>query len=275
MVGKVFYLLLLSSFLQFLVIDAISYDEDTTITLDEADAIEKLRHLVRSKLPHKYMEASIFLVKWARAQDFDVIAAEEALLKHIDWRAKHKIDQIDDEDWEDCKTDSPWNLDGVDKTGKPLVQIDLKTWKSVTKATENGLRDRIARWLFKYMEDATKIIRKSQSEGKKVARFTFMLDVEGFNVADFGCPQCIQVYAMAAEALSQQYPGSVDEMIFTNSSDEFSKMLNTYIIPVVSKNMRKAIKIYGMDREVWRKELLKFIDEDQLLPAFGGTMRAE
>jgi len=268
------YLLLLTSFIQFIAISADSYEEDTTITLDEADALQKFQGLVaKIKLPHEYMEKSIFLVKWLRANNFDVNAAVEKLVKHIEWRAENKIDKIDDEDWQDFQEKFTYTLGGADKEGRPLVQMIIKDW-NVTIAMASGQGDRLTRWFYRYMEASTKRVRSLQKEGKKISRFSIIADADGFNPVDHGCPSCMSMYITVAKALDQQFPESLNKLYVVNASQYYRDAINK-IWPTLSKRSQKALKVYGTDSDIWKKALSKIIDDDELLPAFGGTMKTE
>jgi len=268
------YLLLLTSFIQFIAISATSYEEDTTITLDEADALQKFRGLVaKIKLPHEYMEKSIFLVKWLRANNFDVNAALEKLVKNIEWRAENKMDKIDDEDWKDFQEKFTYTIGGADKEGRPLVQMIFKDW-NVTKVIESGQGDRFARWHYKYMEDLTKHVRSLQKEGKKVSRFSMIADADGFNQVDHGCPSCMEMYITISKGLDQQFPESLNKLYIVNASKYYRDAIDK-IWPTLSKRSQRALKVYGTDSDIWKLALLKAIDDDNLIPDFGGTMKME
>jgi len=234
---RILYLFVLSSFIQF--IGATSYEEDTTITLDQAEALEKFRGLVaKIKLPHSYMEESIFLVRFLRAQNFDVNAAQEQLLQHFEWRKENRIDQLDDEDWSDFQENFPWNLDGVDKEGRPLVQIVIKDSWNATKALENGQGDRLARWVYKFLEDASKLVRSLQKEGKKVTRFSEVADTDGFSPVDHACPACIAVWLKITTAFTQQYPECFDKILVVNAQEPYRDLVRK-MWPTLSKDLQK------------------------------------
>lgn len=99
---------------------------------------------------------------------------------------------------------------------KKVVQIILRDW-DIRQAVISGRRNRLIRWIYKYFEDATKLVRQFQSEGKNVTQFSMILDAEGFNPVTHGCPLCMSIYLTIAGAYEEHYPGSIDKIQVVNS----------------------------------------------------------
>jgi methionyl-tRNA synthetase len=66
------------------------------------------------------------------------------------------------------------------------------------------------------------------------------------------------------------YPNSAFHTFMVNVPRSFDAIFQL-MQPIMSESTKKAIKLFGYDKEEWGRELLKEIAEDQLLPAFGGT----
>jgi hypothetical protein len=52
---------------------------DLSITYNQKVALDKFKELVGPRLPHDYMSEDIYLIRWLRAKNFDIPAAEKML----------------------------------------------------------------------------------------------------------------------------------------------------------------------------------------------------
>ncbi len=51
------------------------------------------------RLDKDYQKSDIYLIRWLRAKNFNIRAAEEMLVSDLKWRKNEKMDNIDQEDW--------------------------------------------------------------------------------------------------------------------------------------------------------------------------------
>jgi hypothetical protein len=51
------------------------------------------------RLDKDYQKSDIYLIRWLRAKNFNIRAAEEMLIADLKWRKNEKMDNIDQEDW--------------------------------------------------------------------------------------------------------------------------------------------------------------------------------
>ncbi|CAL8109877.1 unnamed protein product [Orchesella dallaii] len=272
MIRKIFHLcvLIVSLCQSISVVHAVSFEEDISLSTNQAEILTKFRQRVLPMLPKKYMEENIYLIRWLRARNFNMDRAEEMLRQHLKWRSDNQLDQIDDEEWQDFETDYPLNKKGLDKNGRPLVQILFGEW-DLRKAAVTGRTDRLIRWIYKYFEDATKLVRKYQADGKNVTQFTLIMDADGFSTISHACPLCMRVYFAISNIYEEHYPGSVDKIHIVNTPEPF-RVIVRLLWPLLSQNTRQAINMMGTNRREWQSQLTKNVKTDQLLPSFGGTL---
>ncbi|ODN02368.1 SEC14-like protein 2 [Orchesella cincta] len=241
---------------------SVSFEEDTRLTASQAETLAKFQQRVKPILPHKYMEDSIYLVRFLRARQFDLDRAEEMLRKNLKWRSDNKIDDIDNEDWDLFESEYPVNQNGFDKQGRPLVQVPMGEW-NIRRAAVTGRMDRLIRWVHKFFEDGAKRVRNLQSNGKNVTQFTILLNLEGFSPVTTACPICMPFFFSIIRSFEENYNGNVDKF-HTVQVIEVGRVLIRLVWPVISENTRKTIVTWGTNRNEWRTGLLKEIDDNQL-----------
>jgi hypothetical protein len=66
------------------------------------------------------------------------------------------------------------------------------------------------------------------------------------------------------------YPELTYSITLVNLPRTFEALLGL-MKPIMRESTRNAMRTFGYDKEEWRRELLKEIADDQLMPALGGS----
>jgi len=122
------------------------------------------------------------------------------------------------------------------------------------------------------MEKATKLVREGQKQGKNITRFDYVLNLDGFNMVQHGCPRCMLTIFDVLRSYEQFYPGMIDKIVIINAPPTIRVLMGPVVRSAVSGGTLGSVnlKIIGTNRAEWRKYLQRFIDEDQLTEDFGG-----
>ncbi|OXA56328.1 SEC14-like protein 2 [Folsomia candida] len=243
-------------------------DEDLTLTHSEKLTLDKFKERVSHKLPHKYMQEDIYLVRWLRARKFNVEAAEQMLMENVAWRSKNKMDSVNEEDWSDLEPDFRYSIEGCDNEGRPVVSVFLGDW-DIRKAILAGKSKRLMRYIDHLVEEVTSLVRSSQERGMNITQWTLILDMNNYNLAQHGCLQCIPIQLHFLRTLQQHYPGDVHKLHVINTPQVFTPVLQL-MKPLFSERARKILTFFGRDKEEWQNVLLRDIARDKLTQNFGG-----
>ncbi|CAL8068094.1 unnamed protein product [Orchesella dallaii] len=244
-------------------------DEDLIITKSQKDALDKFKSRVLPILPRNYMKEDVYLIRWLRAKDFKIDEAERFLKADLKWRKSTKIETLRLEDFSDISSDYPVYVDTYDKNGAPVITAIAGQWNLRTVHL-SGLADRAQLFLDKVMDGAAAQVRRVQTEGKNVTRFLFLLNLEGFNLVEHGCPRCFLGIVTFLQSYESHFPGLTDKIVIFNAPPTV-QAVRPIVRQAISTHTRRHIKIFGSNKVEWRRYLLDFIDEDQLTEDFGGT----
>lgn len=67
----------------------------------------------------------IYLVRWLRAVNWNIMEAGVLLLENLRWRKDNKMDTILEEDWSKFEEKFPYFVEGCDKEGRPGKSLSL------------------------------------------------------------------------------------------------------------------------------------------------------
>ncbi|OXA52221.1 Patellin-2 [Folsomia candida] len=150
--------------------NGVSLNQDLTLTKSQKEALDKFKANVLPKLTKDYQKSDIYLIRWLRAKNFNVRAAEEMLMSDLKWRRAEKMDNIHTEDWSDMEEEFPWFMDGYDNEGKPILTANYDEW-DLRKGVVAGKLQRIMRWMTYAQESGVRRVRELQAEGKNVTQW--------------------------------------------------------------------------------------------------------
>ncbi|ODM89746.1 SEC14-like protein 2 [Orchesella cincta] len=250
--------------------NATNLEDELRITYDQKLAIDKLRGRVLPYLTESYMKEDLHMLRWLRATKFNVEEAQKRIIQNVKWRKQNKIATIHLEDFSDIADEFPYTFT-VDKQGQPVFIGFAGEW-DVRGAVLTGRAQRVIRYINQALEHGVKMVRDLQQEGKNVTRLNLIIDLDGFNIRQHGCVQCLFRILDFLLLYDNNYPGTADRVIFTNTPPTVAAAAEIVRANANSETM-KAIKLYGHDKNVWRKALLEFIDSSMLPEKLGGTRK--
>ncbi|CAL8099405.1 unnamed protein product [Orchesella dallaii] len=227
------------------------------------------REIVAARLPHDYMKEDIYLIRWLRAQNFDLKKSEQMLMTNLKWREDNKMDGIHEENWDDMEAEYPYHIEGLDKRGQPVVTGNIGDW-DLRRASVTGRIQRVLRYLDKAMDEATIRIREMQKEGKNVTQFVFIVNLDNFNLAQHTCGPCAAGFLQFLRSYENHFTGSADQIIMINVAPLFEFVLQV-VKSTVTPQTRDAMHVFGKNKPLWGKYVLEFIDKNQLTPEYGGV----
>ncbi|ODM91439.1 SEC14-like protein 2, partial [Orchesella cincta] len=204
--------------------NAVSVEQDLSLTKAEKLALDKFKQEVIHLMPEAYMKEDIYLIRWLRAKNLNQDQAKELLLENLRWRKMNNMSRIHQEDWSDLQEDYQYQIDSFDKTGRPIATLRFGEW-DIRRACVSGKAQRLTRYLYKALDEATAKVRSLQSEGKQVSQWTSVLDMEGYAVSTHGCFCCLGIYLSYATAYENHFPGSVHDIILVNTPSIFEVVL--------------------------------------------------
>jgi len=251
-----------------LLVGAVPVEQDLALTLEEKLALDQFRPMMNNTVTQDYMRHDIYLIKWLRAKNLDVPAADAALRNHLAWRAERHMDTIMQEDYQALNETYPI-YEGEDYEGRPVLAGDAGEW-DVRRGLISGLHAKGERFVYQQIEKACFKIREKQGKGENVTRFQAIFDLKGFNLAQHGCIQCVSSYVSILLAFQDHYPFMADNVIIVNAPPFFRVVLDI-LRPFAQPPLRGLVKRFGTDKEEWRKFVLNLIPPDQLPITLGGT----
>jgi hypothetical protein len=237
-------------------------------TIAEAEALEKFRPLAAPHLVRDEDRTDGFLIRWLRANDLDVLKAEQHLKNAQQWRKENQIDTILNETIVDWKPE-PFDITGFDREGHPILVPNIGAI-DVRKQVVRGNGKLFSRYGIQAIERA--LARRevaSKMFGKNVTQILIIADYSGFSLRQHACLSCIPYIQDLAIKIEKYYPEVAKEFIVIN--------LPRIAIPIfdVAKSLAprtgKIIKFFGADRAEWSNYLLSIVSPDQLSQQYGGT----
>ncbi|XP_035707355.1 SEC14-like protein 2 [Folsomia candida] len=251
------------------VCQAVSVQEDVTLTRKQKAVLDQFKESVKGRLPQEYMYEDIYLIRWLRAKDFRLKDAENMIMQNVAWRKENQMDNVLKEDWSDFRKEYKYWIDGVDKEGRPILIIDVGEW-DLRKASVTGQAKRLGRYIDSIYEEINEKVRTMRLvEGKNVTQYLHIFDLGGFNLAQMGCSTCIPLATRVVTTYETHYPGNQHKTVLVNTPGPFQTLLQI-LRPLMSQNTRDTQFIYGK-KEEGAEALLKDINADQLAVEFGGT----
>ncbi|CAL8068092.1 unnamed protein product [Orchesella dallaii] len=243
-------------------------DRDVLLTLKQKQALDAFKYRISPILPHDYMKEDIYLVRWLRARNFNIPQAEDMLKTHLRWRKATNMDRLRMKDFADISSKYPVYVDTFDKNGAPVIIAANGQW-DLREAHLTGNGQRLLLFIDKAMDEAASLIRKAQQEGKNVTRFHWVLNQEGFNLIQHGCPRCFLSIVHFLNSYENNFPGLMDKLIVINAPRSIQVVAP--IVRATSSTFESRVQLFSTNKAEWVKYLLEFIDEDQLTEEYGGS----
>jgi hypothetical protein len=249
--------------------DGKTYIEDLTLTASEKKSLDKFKEIVADRLPHEYMKHDAYLIRWLRAKYFNIRDAEKMLMDNVKWRKENNMDTIHQEDFSDIEKDYKYHLESRDKEGKPLLYVNGGNW-DLRNIAVTGKRERFNRYIDKTLDDACGLVRELGEKYKNVSQGMMILNIDGFNLVQHGCIQCIPVFLRILTQYEAHFPGCVDKIIVVNLPQAAEPILAA-ARAVFHPDTNKSLFIFAKNKSKWYPVLRQYFDNDQLPVELGGT----
>lgn len=136
------------------------------------------------------MKSDEYLILWLRQNHLDVGATKQALLATLKWRKDMNVNASVEEDFSDFDKKNPFNIDGIDKEGRPVLIAPSGSWRP-RQAALGGQIDRYHRFMTRTMlEIPLQKIESFHNAGKNVSQYILVFDLHGVNAREHLCLQC-------------------------------------------------------------------------------------
>ncbi|OXA44907.1 SEC14 cytosolic factor [Folsomia candida] len=246
-----------------------TFEEDVTLTLEQKILLDEFKERVVPDITKSYMKAELYLVKWLRSSRFDLDLAVERFRQNLQWRKDQSMDTIHSEDWSDMWNDDiRYYVDGRDKLGRPYALIEMRHI-DIRKLVLTGKGERYLRYLDKGVDDACQLVHEVSQRYGNVSRGNLLINLDGLNVAQHGCVRCIPYLIRALISFLDHQPECLDKTILVNAPAFIEQYFNL-AVSLVPKEIMGNLLILGTNWNVWKPELLKYFDPDQLPRSLGG-----
>ncbi|ODM90084.1 SEC14-like protein 2 [Orchesella cincta] len=249
---------------------SISVEKYLTMTSSQKNVLDQFREKVEPIITTSYMKLDTYLIQWLRARNFDIDSAEAMLRENIKWRKENGIDEMKNEDWSDISPDFHATFDTYDKTGRPIVVIDIYDW-DIRRSVLQGKGKRGLRYVMSRVENVTgQVYERQEKLGMNVTQIVVLGNAEGFNVIQHGCPVCLSLWIQFVQYIENYYPEVLDELIIIEATPAIQVVLEA-IRPFLTRSNREAIKVFGTNKAKWMPYLDNKISKEERRERYGGT----
>ncbi|XP_059531919.1 SEC14-like protein 4 isoform X2 [Myotis daubentonii] len=209
-----------------------------------------------------------FLLRWLRAQNFDLKKSEDMLRKHLEFRKQQDLDNI--LTWQPSEVIQRYDsggLCGYDYEGCP-VWFDIIGSLDPKGLLLSASKQELIRKRIKVCERLLQECElQSQKLGRKIETVLMVFDLEGLGLQHLWKP-AVEVYQQFFAIMEANYPETVKNLIIVRAPKLFPVAFNL-VKSFITEETRRKIVILGGN---WKQELPKFISPDQLPVEFGGTL---
>jgi len=239
----------------------------TLLSAKDKAAVSKFLPMVANQLPHDYMKVDTYLIRWIRAQQYDLTEAKDFLLRNIEWRKQNKMDEVVYNPKSAFAKEFPIQFPGLDRDGTPYYISD---WSGdVRRVTLAGKREAYSAFKGIAFELAERKAREVESSSNNT-EWIGIYDFKGLSAATHLCVQCMTTYVEHGIRYENNYPMQVKAFYIINAPRLFQPILQA-VSPVLGRTAERFYT-YGNELE-WKRVLLKAIPADQLPVKYGGTLK--
>ncbi|ODN05190.1 SEC14-like protein 2 [Orchesella cincta] len=244
-----------------------------SITDEENKKIVELRSKVEDLLLDEYTNGDLYLIRWLRARDLNLEAAETMLRNHYKWRAERKIDALLASSPDDYfpKNFPSW-LNGIDTKGRPVLCVPMADW-DVRLVVEDDrvaeFEDYINRLYERVMECIRKYNEKRKPDEEPITQFTCIVNWDKFSVRQTSNLKAVQTLLGCAAVYEAHYPEILAQAFFLNTNPVF-QILFALMKPILAPRTLSKIQCYGSNRSEWEPVVRAAVEEHQIPRQFGG-----
>eukprot|EP00743_Colponemidia_sp_Colp-15_P001514 GILK01001654.1.p1 GENE.GILK01001654.1~~GILK01001654.1.p1 ORF type:complete len:442 (+),score=79.64 GILK01001654.1:100-1326(+) len=211
-----------------------------------------------------------YLLKWLRARDYNVDAAELMLRNHFAWRAEFGTDKILDEGLpiDVLSRFYPNTYHGRCKDGS-LLYVERTGWIDVKSLERFSSTDQIVRWHVWMQEtQKAKFAEATKREGRPIEKVTSICDMTGMTMGKMN--KALYAILKSLSSIDQDnYPEQLNKLFVVNAPGIINVVWNV-VKPWLNPVTKSKIDIIGGSG---RDKLLAFIDADQLPDFLGGACK--
>jgi len=220
--------------------------------------IVEFRAMVEKDLPHPYMKSDAYLLRSLSANDFKLKESMDYLKKNLAWREVQKVDTILDEDWSDFRQRFPYDVNSVNKEGRPVLYYHYGIW-DISQEASSGDYKRLVRYMTaNMMEHADSKVRSNDD----ISQFDIIIDMEGYSLEKHGCVQCLQLARELLKNAEAGYSGAADNVFIINAPVIFENVYPMISRAFLEEKSRDSTKVLG-GRETYEPILLQHIAKEQ------------
>jgi len=243
-------------------------------TNEEAELIKKFKTKLDDVLMTEEQKSDAFLVRWIRARESNLTAAEDILRKHLTWRVDLKVDTCLTKPFDPWfEVNFPYWVDMTDKQGNVVMYIPYGSW-DVRRAMNNDKEVLFETFISRFFEHILEGLRKVNAElegnGEWPRRLWFpIVDFKNYSYGQLAHWKAITNTLKMASTFEAHYPEILVKCYFINCPSFFPFFFSMLKRVMAPKTIGK-MTIFSGKREEWVAKLLEEIDEDQLPSILGG-----
>lgn len=225
------------------------------------------------------VDPRLTLLRYLRANNFDVNKATKHMTDNIAWRAHHKVSELVHRrpeellgfPMEDLTKVLPHWHSGFDKTGRPVIYKQYGKFDATRiKALAGGSFDNLIRYHIWEQEAISRMFRdQTLARGELVETLTGIIDVKDMSMfqitSDF-----LAMVKLLAEVDQKQYPETMGRVFIINVPSVFPLVwrgIKPWLDPIT------AAKIVVMSgKREYEPVLADFIGKENLPANYGGDM---
>ncbi|XP_036209684.1 SEC14-like protein 4 isoform X1 [Myotis myotis] len=252
----------------------------------QQEALARFQDNLQDLLPTMPKADDHFLLRWLRAQNFDLKKSEDMLRKHLEFRKQQDLDNI--LTWQPSEVIQRYDsggLCGYDYEGCP-VWFDIIGSLDPKGLLLSASKQELIRKRIKVCERLLQECElQSQKLGRKIETVLMVFDLEGLGLQHLWKP-AVEVYQQVRQecwsvastrlfltsqffaSMEANYPETVKNILIVRAPKLFPVAFNL-VKSFITEETRRKIVILGGN---WKQELPKFISPDQLPVEFGGTL---
>lgn len=218
----------------------------------------------------EFRRADWYLTKYLEEYRYDIKKATASIRTATKWRQINKIDSILEEDTSDLFPKFPYDNDGRDKNGRPILVVPFGKW-NIREAVEQGLREKFIRYVIQMTEinllRLRSAIERSNGETNQVV---IIFDLTGYSFKQIMDRQTISTLSEWTKRSEEQYPMHLKRFYVINAN-KIMPILFSLLKPFMSATTVSRVMIFDSNREQWQKVLFSHIPTDQISPIYGGS----
>lgn len=247
--------------------------EEHYLSKEHKAALQKLQDAVSDVIPPDDTNYDIYyFLAWLKEHNFNPKKTEPLLRASLEWRKKHKIDELVDI-WtppEVLTKYLPHGMIGNDKEGSPILIFPLKDC-DVRGILQSVSKEDFMYYIWYVVEKSKRDMRRlSKQFGHNVSQHNVIIDVEGFDMKSMLWKPAIDTVRAVIGPAEANYPDMVKKVFIINAPRTITFFYNMFK-PFISASSKKRVSFMGTDRSKWAATLLETIDADQLPKYWGGT----